>query len=123
MHQSGRSETIASIRVWPQAGSQWTSPIAFRVRPRRSLWSTRDEPLLGRPEDHRLLAPPAVRDSCATSGCSWKRWPDSLSSLDDRRVGREDLLAGQPVRGLVGEPARLVDRAQDREADRPGPVW
>ena len=40
MHQSGRSETIASIRVWPHAGSQRTSSIAFKVRPRRSLWST-----------------------------------------------------------------------------------
>ncbi len=40
MHQSGRSETIASIRDWPQSGSHRTSSIAFMVRPRRSLWST-----------------------------------------------------------------------------------
>ena len=31
---------MASIRVLPQAGSQRTSPIAFSVRLRRSLWST-----------------------------------------------------------------------------------
>ena len=37
MHQSGRSDTMASIRDWPQEGSQFTSPIDFRVRRRRSL--------------------------------------------------------------------------------------
>ena len=61
MHQSGRSETIASIRDWPQPGSQRTSSIALRVRPAQVVVVDADEPLLGRPEDHRLLAPPAVR--------------------------------------------------------------
>ena len=40
MHQSGRRETIASMRVLPQEGSHCTLPIASSVRPRRSLWST-----------------------------------------------------------------------------------
>ena len=62
MHQSGRFATMPSIRSRPQAGSQRTrrrSPAS--VRPRRSSWSTRDEPLLGGAEDDRLLAAPAVR--------------------------------------------------------------
>src|SRR4051812_7964306 len=33
MHQSGRSDTMASIRDWPQLGSHFTSPIDLRVRP------------------------------------------------------------------------------------------
>src|SRR5262249_54819019 len=40
IHQSGRSETMASIRVLPQEGSHCTFAIACKVRPRRSLWST-----------------------------------------------------------------------------------
>ena len=39
-HQSGRSETIASIRDFPQAGSQVTASIALSVFRRSSAWST-----------------------------------------------------------------------------------
>ena len=61
MHQSGRSDTMASIRVWPQSGSQ--SDLVDRLeRPAAQVVVIDgDEPLLGRPEDHRLLAPPAMR--------------------------------------------------------------
>ena len=85
------------------------------VRPRRSLWSTRDEPLLGRPEDHRLLAPPAVRIAVHERLLVDRGAPTPSSRSTITRIGREDLLAGQPLRRLGGEPARLVDRAQDRK--------
>ena len=108
MHQSGRSETIASIRDWPQRGEPAApSSIALSVRPAQVVVIDADEPLLGRPEDHRLLAPPAVRDSCATNGSSWNRWPDS--SEHARRssgLAAKTCLPTQPVGGLVGEPAR-----------------
>ena len=114
MHQSGRSETMASIRDWPQAGSQLHLVDRLQGPPAQVVVVDGDEPLLGRPEDHRLLAPPAV-GIAVHERLLVEQVARRLELLDDPGIGREDLLAGQPVGGLGGEPARRVDRAQDGE--------
>ena len=115
MHQSGRSETIASIRDLPQPGSQRHLVDRLERPPAQVVAVDADEPLLGRPEDHRLLAPPAVRIAVRERELV-EEVPRLAEHRDDLRVRREDLLAHQRRRGLVGEPARGVDRAEGRQA-------
>ena len=74
----------------------------------------RDKPLFRGPKDHRLLAAPAVRIA-VHERLLVEEMAGRLEPIDDHPVGREDLLAGQPLGGLGREPARLVDRAQDRK--------
>ena len=78
----------------------------------------RDEPLLGRAEDHRLLAPPAVRIA-VRERLLVEEMAGFSQLLHDHGIGGEDLLAGQPVRGIRREAPRLVDRAQDGKPVRP----
>ena len=73
-----------------------------------------DEPLLGRPEDHRFLASPAVRIAVHQRHLV-EQVARLLQVLDDPGIGREDLLAADPLGSLIGEPARRIDRAEHRE--------
>ena len=63
-----------------------------------------DEPLLGGPEDHRLLASPAV-GIAVHQRLLVIQVARLLQPGDDHLVGGEDLLAGQPVgRSAVNRP-------------------
>ena len=118
MHQSGRSETIASIRDLPQAGEP-RHALDRRERPAPQVVAVdADEPLLGRPEDHRLLASPAVRVAVRERKLV-VQVPRLAQARHDHGVRREHVLAAEPLGGLVGELAARVDRAERRELIRP----
>src|SRR5262249_23846769 len=73
-----------------------------------------DEPLLGRPEDDRVLAPPAVRIAVA-HGLGGDETAARPEVLDDARIGVEDAHA-LPLRDVGGGATPLVDRCQHVEA-------
>ena len=73
-----------------------------------------DEPLLGRPEQHRLLAAPAVRIGVLEL-LGVEQRPVRLELGDDRRIGLPDGHAGE-VLDLGDESAVIVHRVVDREA-------
>ncbi len=114
MHQSGRSETMASIRDLPQPGSQRTESISLSVRPAQVVAVDPDEPLLGGAEDHRLLATPAVGIAMNKREFVIEITPLAEQG-DDLRVRLEHPFAHQPGRSLVVEPSRAIDGAQGGE--------
>ena len=73
-----------------------------------------DKPLLGRPEDHRFLAPPAV-GIAVYQGRLVEQMARHLQVLDDPGIGGENLLASQPIGRLGGEPSGRIDRAEHGE--------
>jgi hypothetical protein len=73
----------------------------------------RDEPLLGRAEDHRILASPAVRIA-VLHALRREKPPRFAEPGDDRRVGVEDALAREAL-DVVREAAAGIDRRVDRE--------
>src|SRR5712692_10620573 len=83
----------------------------------------RDEPLIGGAEDHGILAPPAMRVG-VREGAFPEQDARSLELLHDQRVRFEDSLP-LPFRGLVREPALIVERRQDlqRRLDHRQIVW
>ena len=73
-----------------------------------------DEPLLGGPEDDRLLAAPAVGIGVADL-LRLEQGPCLAQQLDDAGVGLTDPLAGK-LRHLLGEAAVVVHRRIGRQA-------
>src|SRR2546422_6887111 len=73
----------------------------------------RDEPLIGRPENHRIFAPPAMRVG-VRKGPFPEQEARRLELLHDQRVRLEDGLPS-PFRGRVREPTLIVE---DRKSTR-----
>ena len=101
MHQSGRVAIMLVIRSLPQAGSQMTLSISSMVSWRNevSVPSARlhgvlhvDEPLFGGPEDHRVMAAPAVWVG-VLQVARGQQGAILLEHGDDDRVGLPDGLA------------------------------
>ena len=107
--------------------------IASSARARRSFASMAMNHCVGGPEDHRLVAAPAVRVAeCAKSSRCHSR-PRLGERRFDLRVGLPDLQVRRSARRVVGEAAGVVDRRVDLEpvldagdvvsAPWPGAVW
>ena len=73
-----------------------------------------DEPLLGGPEDDRVLAAPAVRVGVG-DGLLGQQSTALAQKIDDGRIGLEDMHPF-PRRSLDGELAAMIDRREDLEA-------
>ena len=85
-----------------------------RGRPQAALVE-REEPLVGRAEDHRVVAAPAVRVAVLQlRGRIGEQVSRGVEVLHDLRVRREDLLARVLPR-LGGEAPGAVHRVQDLE--------
>ena len=107
----------------PTAGSTRRSRMAASAcsrrvpasRPRRLV--ERDEPLLGGPEERRVLAAPAVRIRVGERHLGDQR-PALLQVRDDPRVRVPDREPGE-VGDLGDEAPVVVDRVVDRQPERP----
>ncbi len=115
MHQSGRSPTMPPMRLIDQPGN----PLDAVDLAHRGLAQVRrlhrDEPLVGRAEDDRLLAAPAVRIAVRDLGGGHKR-AALAQPLDDDGIRVVDR---QPLERAAAaiEHAVVVDRHRHRQVE------
>ena len=112
---ASRSCCGCAPRPRPGTSATWRDRLERLLAQRRPSLVEGDEPLLGGAEDDRVLAAPADRVGVACPCRPGAARPSRAGSYDHRRVGVEDLLAGEAL-DLGQEAARLVDRAVDVEA-------